>query len=317
MTHNQALDLGMKAILSILVAFTASVQAGAPSDLAAKIWNHGSKECTTNGDPPIEVHRFDDDTFILRQNKCVHFEAPFLYVLFGETMVLVLDTGATADPERFPLYDTLQALIAERNNKELTILVVHSHSHSDHTAADSQFRGRSGVILAEPTAEAVRAHFGFTDWPAGTATIDLGQRVVEVIPAPGHQDEGIALYDSRTGWLLAGDNAYPGRLYVKNWNEYRSSIARLLEFSKTHQVSAVLGGHVEMSASGTLFPPGSTFQPDEARLPLTVEDLTKLNASLGQAGERPREIAMANFTVTPIGIVQRTLASVLKWLGFR
>lgn len=49
------------------------------------------------------------------------------------------------------------------------------------------------------------------------------------------------MYDARTGWLLTGDNLYPGRLYVKNWNDYTSSIRRLVEFSTTHRFSAVMG----------------------------------------------------------------------------
>lgn len=302
-------------LIALAVCLVPAVSAA--SALSGKTWNHGSEDCVTNRDPAIEVFEAAPDTYILRQNKCVHFEAPFLYVLFGETTVLVLDTGASANPDLFPLYDTIQTFIAKRNNKDVKILVIHSHSHGDHTAADSQFLGRSRVTLVEPTAKAVREYFRFNDWPAGTATIDLGERVLEVIPAPGHQDEGIALYDSLTGWLMTGDNVYPGRLYVKDWNEYRSSIARLAEFSKAHNISAVLGAHIEISASGKLFSPGSTYQPDEAGLSLTADDLMKLNESLDQAGDRPKEITMAKFVVAPIGMVQRTLANVLKWLGVR
>jgi hypothetical protein len=56
-------------------------------------WIHGSPNCATTVDPPIQVHRFDDDTFILRQSKCSEpgtpatpgssFEAPFMYLLVG------------------------------------------------------------------------------------------------------------------------------------------------------------------------------------------------------------------------------------------
>jgi glyoxylase-like metal-dependent hydrolase (beta-lactamase superfamily II) len=67
---------------------------------------------------------------------------------------------------------------------------------------------------------------------------------------PGHQEESIALCDAKTGWLLIGDTVYPGRVMVKDWSAYRSSIERLVEFAKAHRVSAVLGSHIEMSASG-------------------------------------------------------------------
>lgn len=88
--------------------------------------------------------------------------------------------------------------------------------------------------------------------PKGLATVDLGARELVVVPVPGHQDEGITLYDSKTGWLLTGDNLYPGRLYVNDWAAFRSSARRLAEFSKTHRISAVMGAHIEMSSTGKL-----------------------------------------------------------------
>lgn len=48
------------------------------------------------------MHAYSEHTVILRQNKSVHFEAPFLFLLFGNERALLLDTGATADPAHFP-----------------------------------------------------------------------------------------------------------------------------------------------------------------------------------------------------------------------
>ncbi len=303
--------------LIVLAAVVGPVQADASSGLAEKVWHHGSDNCTENHDPALEVYRFDADTYILRQNKCINFEAPFIYVLFGQHMALVLDTGATADPSQFPLYETVRRLAAQRGQPEIRIHVAHSHSHGDHTAADPQFRGKAGITLVEPNAKAVREYFGFSTWPNGIARVDLGGRLLEVVPAPGHQDEGIAVYDSRTGWLLTGDNLYPGRLYVRNWDEYRSSIARLVRFSKERRVSAVLGAHIEMSSSGKLFEAGSTFQPNEANLALAPEDLSRLDRVLHDAGNDSKEIVTNKFVVVPIGAFQRALSNVLRWLSRR
>jgi hypothetical protein len=33
-------------------------------------WIHGAPNCEDSTDPPIQVHRFDADAFILRQSKC-------------------------------------------------------------------------------------------------------------------------------------------------------------------------------------------------------------------------------------------------------
>lgn len=301
----------MKTLCLILAALAA--QASVAAGLAEKAWIHGSQDCDANRDPPIEVQRFDADTYVLRQNKCLDFEAPFMHVLFGKHTVLVLDTGATEDPAEFPLYETVRKLIADRRQPDIKILVAHSHSHGDHRAADAQFRGKPGVTLIEANAEAVRNYFGFSRWPEGVATIDLGGRMLEVIPSPGHQDEGIVLYDTRNAYLLTGDNLYPGRLYVRNWNEYRASIARLAEFARKRRMSAVLGAHIEISSSGTLFEAGSTYQPGEASLILTVEDLLRLDQLLRAAGDEPKQIVTDRFVVEPIGAFWRVLGDVIGW----
>lgn len=305
-----------------LAAATLPAQAGLTAGLNDKTWNRGSADCSRNKDPAIEVFQADADTYVLRQNKCVHFEAPFIYVLFGEHTVFVQDTGATAEAAQFPLYYTVQNLIAQRaarpGAERLRLLVTHSHSHGDHTAGDPQFRDKPGVTLIEPDADAVREYFKLADWPAGSATIDLGARQLVVMPTPGHQDESIAVYDARTGWLLTGDTVYPGLLYIKDWQTYRSSIRRLTQFAKTRPVSAIMGTHIEMSRTpGKVYPRGSTFQPDETSLELAVEDLVGLEQSLQRAGDEPREITLAKFVVTQIGTVQRVLGTILKWIGVR
>lgn len=308
----------MRKWIIALAAATLPVPSGLAAGLSDKVWNHGAADCSSNKDPAIEVFALDADTYVLRQNKCVHFEAPFIYVLFGEHTVFVQDTGATADSAQFPLYDIVQSLVARRGTAKLRVLVTHSHSHGDHTAGDAQFRGKPGVTLVEPDADAVRAYFKLTRWPEGAATLDLGGRMLTILAAPGHQDESIAVYDARTGWLLTGDTVYPGLLYIKDWNTYRTSIHRLAQFAKAHQVSAVLGTHIEMSRTpGKVYPRGSTFQPDEAPLALSAEDLLALDRSLQDAGAEPREIALAKFVVTPIGSLQRVIGSFLKWLGVR
>ncbi|MGH8177294.1 MAG: MBL fold metallo-hydrolase [Steroidobacter sp.] len=304
----------------VALAITALTTTGLCAELDEKVWIHGSEDCGANRDPAIEIFQFDPATFILRQNKCVHFEAPFIYVLFGEHTVFVQDTGATEEPERFPIYDVVQKLIAQRarpaSAPSLRVLVTHSHSHGDHTAGDLQFRGKPGVTLIEPNAQAVREHFGFALWPEGMAKIDLGARELLVLPAPGHQDESVAVYDPQTGWLMTGDSLYPGQLYVRDWDVYKESIRRLVEFSRSHRISAVMGTHIEMSRTpGKIFARGSTFQPGEAGLALSVEDLLFLDESLRQAGAQAKDLTTPKFVVVPIGAFQRALGDMLKWLS--
>jgi hydroxyacylglutathione hydrolase len=322
MRPNPSLNAGVSRMKAwaVLLSLLAAPSFAAPAALSQKTWIHGSEDCKANNDPSIEVFEVDPSTYVLRQNKCVHFEAPFIYVLFGDHTVFVQDTGATSEPDRFPLFTVVGRLVAERQRltgTTLSILVTHSHSHGDHTAADSQFRGQPSVTLVEPTAEAVRRQLKFEQWPEGQTTLELGGRSLVVFPIPGHQDEHIAVYDTKTGWLLTGDTFYPGHLYVRDWGAYRASIGRLAEFSRSHPVSAILGTHIEISASGELFRAGSTYQPNEAPLPLNVADLLELNERLREAGDKPAPIRMPMFEVVPIGMIQRILGSILKSLGLR
>jgi len=40
-------------------------------------WNEGAKDCKANPQAPIEVHAYNPQTFILRENLCATFEAPW------------------------------------------------------------------------------------------------------------------------------------------------------------------------------------------------------------------------------------------------
>src|SRR5215207_2977810 len=60
-------------------------------------WIHGSPSRRRQTDPPWQVHRYRDDTVIMRQSKDVTYEAPFTFLLFGTERALLLDTGAVND----------------------------------------------------------------------------------------------------------------------------------------------------------------------------------------------------------------------------
>jgi hypothetical protein len=55
---------------------------------------------------------------------------------------------------------------------------------------------------------------------------------------------------------------------------------RVADFLKDRPVSYVLGGHIEKSRAGKLFPWQSTFHPDERALPLRKVDVLTLPAAL-------------------------------------
>ena len=189
--------------------------------------------------------------------------------------------------------------------RSLELIVTHSHGHGDHHAGDAQFDDLPAGAIAPVGLSEVARFFGLEDWPAGHATLDLGDRPVDVIPAPGHLDDHVVLFDRTRGLLLSGDTLLPGRLTVRDWSAYRETVRRLARFAREtaaggHPISQILGGHIEMDTTGELYEPGTTYQPDEAPLPLSVDDLFTLEAALDEAGERPRQITRERFVVEPV-----------------
>ncbi len=199
--------------------------------------------------PAIQVHAYSEHTVILRQNKSVNYEAPFLFLLFGNERALLLDTGASADPARFPLRETVDRLVAdwlERHPRSAyALLVAHTHGHGDHVAADGQFADRPFTTVVGTGLQEVTTAFGLADWPHRTGALDLGGRILDLIPGPGHQRAALVFHDRHTGLLLTGDSLYPGRLYIEDRTAYSATVDRLLDFCAAHPVRHVLGCHIE------------------------------------------------------------------------
>ncbi len=254
-------------------------------------WIHGARSRSRCEDPPIQVHHYDEHTIIMRQSKAVHYEAPFMFLLFGNDRALLLDTGATADPERFPLRSTVDDLISQwlavHPRDHYGLVVAHTHGHGDHVAGDAQFAGRPGTTVVGREPEAVQDFFGFTDWPAQVVPFDLGGRVLEVTGSPGHHRAAITIYDPWSGFLLTGDTVIPGRLYAFDFPAYLASMNRMVGFAGERRVTHVLGCHVEMTSSpGRDFPLGATYQPDERQLQMTTAQLTAVRDAAAAVAAR-------------------------------
>ena len=267
------------------------------------VWIHGAADCKNNVEPSIQVLELNSSTWVMRQNKCVNYEAPFMYLFMGSKKALLMDTGATEDDKQFPLYETVKKLLDEWEKKTHThveLVVAHTHSHGDHIAADNQFKNKPSTTVVGLKIDDVKTFFKFENWPLENSKLDLGGRVIEFIPIPGHQIASIAAYDERTKLLLTGDSFYPGRLYINDWKAFTLSTQRLCDFVKIHKVSYILGNHIEMTkAAGKDYPTGTTYQPDEHGLPLRVDDLFLLNESLKKIGENPRREVLADFIIYP------------------
>src|SRR6202521_2292136 len=152
-------------------------------------WTTGGPNCVTV--PDWQVHEYNDDFYILRESGCIHFEKPFLYLIFGQNKALLEDTGA-GDVQTAPFVMELLAKWAKKkNHAPVSLIVIHSHAHGDHIAGDKQFQADAAVQFVAPTPMEIQKAAGIANWPGDIGHIDLGGRVVDVIPIPGHNDASI------------------------------------------------------------------------------------------------------------------------------
>ncbi|HEY2682739.1 MAG TPA: MBL fold metallo-hydrolase [Steroidobacteraceae bacterium] len=245
-------------------------------------FNPGAADCHAAAPPPLEVHPFNESTYIIRESLCATFEAPIMYLLIGSQKALLIDSGDVADPHAMPLADTVLKLLPTNDHGRLPLLVAHTHRHQDHRAGDGQFAGQSLVQVIGFDLDSVKRDLGFLDWPNRTATIDLGDRTVDVIPTPGHNATHIAFYDRNTALFFSGDFFMPGRLLIEDKAADLASAKRVVEFLADRPVRAVLGAHIELGSDGRLFDWGSTYHPNEHALAMSKEDLMALPGLIEQ-----------------------------------
>ncbi len=265
-------------------------------------WNTGGPKCMEM--PEWQIHEYNPNLFILRQSGCTDYEMPFLYIFFGKDRGLLWDTGS----RNGDLVPTLQHVVhqwLERNHRaSIPLVVMHSHSHSDHTWGDAAVQALNDpampIQFVPPTIEAATKAFAISSWPTGLGQIDLGGRVLNIIPIPGHDGYAVALYDRATGIVLTGDNLYPGRLYISDFPAYQASTERLIAFLQGKPVAHVLGNHIEETSTPFKdFPIGTIYHPGEHRLELSYGDLLALEDGLKSMQAAPHRMAMADFTIWP------------------
>jgi glyoxylase-like metal-dependent hydrolase (beta-lactamase superfamily II) len=241
-------------------------------------WTYGSNVAAKNRDPRVQVVQYNEDTFVLRQNVCVHWEAPFTYLLFGNKGALLIDTGATAARSHYPLRETVDAIIARwakargRRRVPLTVALTSGEDVAQNQGL-VQFAGRADTTIVPKPLEAMKHFYGLGGkWPSGSGKIDLGDRVIEVIPTPGTHRDGVTFYDPYCDFLFTGDLLFPGKINIGNDRDFIASLERLQTFAAGRPVKWVLGGHVEMMfVPGKYYPRFATYKPYERVLEMAPD----------------------------------------------
>ena len=294
-----ARSAGFMLIVSNLLLASAANAAERPAHPSLfKPWING----VAVNEPQMQVQTYDDDTYVIRQSIRTNFEGPFLYLLFGKEKAFLIDTGAGGLQVR-PTIDRVIAEWAGRHHRSsIHLIVAHSHSHGDHHQGDAEFQNRPDTLVVGLYPKEVADFFNIGDWPNQSASYDLGSRVLDIIPTPGHQTAHIMVFDRKTRLLFSGDSLGPYRLYIPG-NEvgtYRESIDRVAAFTKDKHVSWILGAHIEMTGKpGDLIPDQASSHPDEHVLEIPYAALPELQTSLHVMGDNLVQQAHHDFVIFP------------------
>jgi hydroxyacylglutathione hydrolase len=255
--------------------------------------------------PAWQVHEYNEDFYIIRQSGCSDYEKPFLYLFFGKERALLWDTGSRNFPAAQMVNEVVGNWLQRMHRQQIPLLVVHSHAHSDHTAGDAQLKQLQNpaipVTFVPAEVEATKQLYGIRNWPDQAGSIDLGDRVLDVVPIPGHNVVSVAMYDRQTGVLLTGDSLYPGRLYVQNFPDFVKSTDRLVKFTEGKIVTHILGNHIEQTVTPYLdYPVATVYQPQEHELALSRAHLLELQQALASLQGKAARLAMRDYTIWPV-----------------
>jgi hydroxyacylglutathione hydrolase len=278
-------------------------------------WNTGGPKCMEM--PEWQVHEYNANLFILRQSGCTDSEMPFLYLFFGRERGLLWDTGSRKGNLAPALQRTVHDWLERNHRASIPIVITHSHSHDDHTWGDAELQALHDTAMpiqyVAPTVEAASTFFRIDPWPTANGQIDLGGRILDIVPIPGHDTYAIALYDRRTGIVLTGDNLYPGRLYIPDFPAYKASTERLISFLEGKPVAYILGNHIEETRTPFKdFPIGSIYHPDEHSLQLSYGALLELEDGLKSMEKAPHRMALADFTIWPLDLKEKGLGAQME-----
>jgi glyoxylase-like metal-dependent hydrolase (beta-lactamase superfamily II) len=222
------------------------------------------------------VTKLDERSFAIAEPR--YDQHNVNYLLVGDTRAILFDTG--------PGVRDIRPVVAALTDRPVT--TAFSHLHYDHIAGQPDFDsiasldhpsirsrvasdGRFTPSLLQH-GRAGRPSFRITEWWPPDARIDLGGRVLQVISAPGHTPESLALYDAECGQLFTGDYLYPGDLFAfvpgSDLVAYRDTARRLLDVLAERSDVAIYGAHVPTSSTS---PRQGT--RDLERLAIALDDL--------------------------------------------
>ncbi|MEZ4973747.1 MAG: MBL fold metallo-hydrolase [Cyclobacteriaceae bacterium] len=197
----------------------------------------------------FEVYEVQDSIYAIYEP--FQWQEVISYLIIGEDFALLFDSGNGIGD--------IKSVVTKIT--ELPIRVLNSHSHYDHVGGNADFsfvygidtdftksrmKGLPHERVAEEVSDAalckglpvgVKAEdhhirpYDITQLMKDGDTINLGNRILEIISIPGHTPDAIALLDRESGLLWTGDSYYAGPIWLfapeTDWNAYKNSVERV------------------------------------------------------------------------------------------
>ena len=254
------------------------------STLFTSPWNSGNDK----SEPEFHVQRIGKNIVVLRQSLLTTFEAPFMYLIFGDERALLIDTGVEGGALRAVIDLEIEDWLRANGRERIALTVMHSHRHKDHIGGDKGFAERPDTEIVGHNPDAIAEFFAIDDWPAGSANYDLGGRSVEILPTPGHHPSHVMVFDPITRILFTGDTIYPGRLLFEcgKLDEFSATIDRVANFARANDVQWFLGGHIEMKTTPkSTFPQNQKSRKNEHLLELPASIVEDIQAGLADLSQ--------------------------------
>ena len=189
----------------------------------------------------FEVYRVEPGVFAIAEPY--QFQEVISYLIVGSNSALLFDTGLGIG--------RISAVVGKLTS--LPVRVLNSHTHFDHVGGNADFdqvlavntdytkahaAGAAAGSIAPGTADeslasqlapaalcrplptgvtpesyAIRP-FTITGWVEDGDTVALGDRTLEIVSAPGHTPDALALLDRKNGLLWTGDSFYEGPIWL-------------------------------------------------------------------------------------------------------
>jgi glyoxylase-like metal-dependent hydrolase (beta-lactamase superfamily II) len=202
--------------------------------------------------PWFKVYRVAEGVYAIAEPY--NFQEVISYLIVGSGKALLFDTGMGLD--------SISKVVKELTS--LPITVINSHTHYDHIGGNREFEtilavdtpytnkfsteGWSHEIVKHEVAEDALClqklpkadtagysvnpyHDMISRFVKPGEIIDLGNKRIEILAAPGHTPDGLALLDREAGHLWTGDTFYEATIWLffdgTDLDAYEKSIAGL------------------------------------------------------------------------------------------